>query len=76
MLLSIKLEIFYRVGGVRNRMKSMLDAGWVFLLHLERFVQHQARLCDFTICCLGKGRYSENPGSVWEEAVQEHWEQH
>lgn len=57
-------------------MKSMLDAGWGFLLHLEHFVQHQARLCDFTICCLGNGRYSENPDSAQEEAVQEPWEQH
>lgn len=44
----------------------------VFLfLCLERFVQQNARLCDFTGCCLGHGRFSENLDSAQEEDIQE-----
>lgn len=55
----------------------MLDAStfFSFLLRLERFVQQYARLCDFTDCCLGNGRFSRNFDSVQEEAVQAYWEQ-
>lgn len=33
----IKLGIFYRVEGVRIRIKSMLDAGWGFFVTLGTF---------------------------------------
>lgn len=71
----IKLEIFYWGGGSKELSKKLFIFYFLFFTCLERFVQQHARLCDFTACCLGHGRFSENLDSIQEEAVQEHWEQ-